>query len=317
MIVHRWMRLGGAALCFFLLQSFATASDFLNLGDGANGFGNSNACDGPCWHWTGGVEATYLDPNFHATGNPDADQALTRVDPGWTASPRIWLGAENDNGWGGRVRYWQLNVDEARFNITDFQPGNVADLNQDLKMYDIDAEATKDWNWDRWNLQLSFGGRYGSLERLVQANILDLTTSPANSQLYEFSNQVNAGGITGSIELTRQLGESPWELFGSFRGSALWGQCNAVFDARMNDGGPPVVDNGSAKFNADLTIWEAQAGVQWSKDVCWCRGTVVVRLAFEFQSWNWTVPGGNPGSGEIFDPGVDLYGLAFGLGFTR
>ncbi len=63
---------------------------------------------GPYWHWTGGVEATYLDPRFHASGNPQADTTLRTIDPGWTAAPRIWLGVENADCWGAQVRYWQL-----------------------------------------------------------------------------------------------------------------------------------------------------------------------------------------------------------------
>ena len=183
----------------------------------------------PCWHWTGGVEATYLDPRFHASGNPEADTTLRTIDPGWTAAPRIWLGVENADCWGAQVRYWQLDDQRHRFDITDVQPDTVFDGTQSLTMYDIDAELTKRWDSGCWGLAGSFGGRYGSLERLVTATGFG-TTAPADSFAFIFDNRTSAGGITGSIELSRRLGDSSWEVFGCFRASELWGETSAIFD---------------------------------------------------------------------------------------
>ncbi len=271
---------------------------------------------GPYWHWTGCVEATYLDPRFHASGNPEADTTLRTIDPGWTAAPRIWLGVENCNGWGSRVRYWQLSDEQSRFDITDFQPGSIFDASQTLKMYDIDLEGTKRMELGCWNLLGSFGGRFGSLERLVSASAFD-TSPPADSFVVHLNNQTNAGGITGAVELSRPIGIGCWEVFGLFRGSELWGDTNASFAMRENNNGTPSTNSFSGRFDADLTIWEAQVGLQCSKNVdCW-HGTVLARCAFEYQSWNWSVPGGNPGGGAILDPGVELYGVAFAVGFTH
>ncbi len=229
---------------------------------------------------------------------------------------RIWLGVENADCWGAQVRYWQLGDQRHRFDITDVQPDTVFDGTQSLTMYDIDAELTKRWESDCWGLWGSFGGRYGSLERLVTATGFG-TTAPADSFAFIFDNRTSAGGITGSVGISRHIGDSPWEVFGCFRGSELWGDTSAIFDQRANMGGTPTIDNFGARFDSNLTIWEAQTGVQCSKHVdCLC-GTVMVRCAFEYQSWNWSVPGGNPGSGAIFDPGVELYGVAFGVGFTH
>jgi hypothetical protein len=282
---------------------------------------HDNDCDhefdcGPNWHWIGGVEATYLDPRFHASGNPQADQSLKLVDPGWTAAPRIWLGMENSNGWGSRVRYWQLSDEQSRFDITNIQPSSVYDISQTLKMYDIDAEVTKRMELGSWNLLGSFGGRFASLARLDSASAFD-TTPPADTFEFLFNNQTNAGGITGSIEVSRPIGIGAWEVFGLFRASELWGNTNASFDMRENNNGTPSSNDFSDRFNSDLTIWEAQVGLQCSKYVECCGGMVLARCGFEYQSWNWTVPGGNPGGGGIFNPGVDLYGVAFAVGFTH
>lgn len=336
------VRYFAAVLCaswsLSLVASFAAGADqFADLSSAATGKaeagdvgythgpdgGCNHDCDcvhdcdcGPIWRWVGGVEATYLDPRFHSTGNPDADQALKTVDPGWTAAPRIWLGVENCNGWGARIRYWQLSDEQSRFDITDFQPGSIFDISQTLKMYDIDAEVTKRMDLGNWNLLGSFGGRFASLQRLVMASNFDIT-SPADSFIFLFNNQTNAGGVTGSVELSRPIGVGAWEVFGLFRGSALWGETDASFTMRENNNGTPSTNSGSGQLNTDLTIWEAQVGLQCSKYLECCHGTVLARCAFEYQSWIWTVPGGNPGQGAIFDPGVDLYGVAFAVGFTH
>ena len=270
---------------------------------------------GPIWHWTGGVEATYLDPRFHASGNPLADPGLRLVDPGWTAAPRIWLGIENTNGWGARTQYWQLFNDQTRLGITNFQPDSIFDVTETLKMYDIDAEVTKRMELGNWNILGSFGGRFGSLQRAVGTSGLN-AMSPADSFVYIFTNQTNAGGITGSLEMCRPIGIGSWEVFGLFRSSELWGETDALWGVRENNNGTPTSNSTRFRFASDLTIWEAQVGLQCSKNLG-CYGTVLARCAFEYQSWIWTVPGGNPGNGAVFNPGADLYGVVFAVGFTR
>ncbi|HEY2827820.1 MAG TPA: hypothetical protein VGJ04_09495 [Pirellulales bacterium] len=270
----------------------------------------------PCWSWNAGVEGTFLDPHFHNTDNPQANQALGLVDPGWSAAPRIWLGIENNSGWGARVRYWELGDSQSLFGIRDFQPGSIFDVTQSLNMYDIDVELTKQVDLGSWNLLGSFGGRFGSLDRLVRAGFLDLA-APANSMSFMFNNRVNAGGLTASLELSRPIGIAGLEVFGSFRASELWGDSDAFVAIRQNGAGTPSSTTFSDRFAADLTICEAQVGLQCSKQLAYCPGTVFARCAFEYQSWIWSVPGGSPGQGLIFDPGVDLYGVAFAIGFCH
>ena len=67
------------------------------------GCGDCNCCGEnfcvPYWRWIGAVEATYL----YVTQRQDPSSPL-----GWSPAPRIWLGVENCDGCGARVRYWQL-----------------------------------------------------------------------------------------------------------------------------------------------------------------------------------------------------------------
>jgi hypothetical protein len=295
--------------------SYALAEDDVSFNPNIASPNCAQACDGACWHWNAGVEGTFLDPKFHSTGNPNADTALALVDPGWTAAPRIWLGIENNSGWGARVRYWELGTDNSLLDDPNVMPGGTANIFQNLQMYDIDAELTKRFDIGAWNLLGSFGGRFGSLDRFDMANLFS-TAGPPNALSFEFNNRVDAGGITAALEISRPIGSWGLELFGSFRASELWGNSDAYF-AIHQTGGTPTNASFSDRFDADLTIWETQVGLQCAKQLASCQGEVFARCAFEYQAWVWTVPGGNPGPGNIFNPGVDLYGVSFAIGFQH
>ena len=59
------------------------------------------------WTTVAGAEATYLSLN-----SSSLERDTIRF--GFEAAPRIWLGLQNANGWGGQVRYWQLDADSVR-----------------------------------------------------------------------------------------------------------------------------------------------------------------------------------------------------------
>jgi hypothetical protein len=263
------------------------------------------------WHWVAGAEGTYLSPNFHhdVQFGPGTEHVL---DLGWEAAPRIWLGVENCNGWGARARYWQLDAERNRFGLSfdAITPGLLADFSQQLEMFDIDCELTRRIEVGHWTLLGSFGGRFGSLDRLFMGNSL-LTVPPANSEFISFETETNAGGITGSIEMSTPIGSGGLEAFGILRASPLWGTTTASVNARENMAGTPLSFSQTARVNTQLTIWEAQIGLQCTKQLASCQGTVFARCAFEYQSWNLSQ------LEEVTDPSVDLYGVAFAIGFTR
>jgi hypothetical protein len=242
-------------------------------------YGAGDCCP-RAWQWDAGVEGTFLDPHFHGTGNRNADAVLGIVDPGWTAAPRIWLGIQNDSGWGARVRYWELSDNEGRIGLTNVQPDTSIDIFQNLNMYDIDAELTKQFNLGCWKLLGSFGGCFGSLERFDMADFFS-TTGPPSSSTFQFNNRVDAGGITAGLEVSRPIGIGSLQVFGSLRASELWGNSNAFVAIHQ-----PPSNNGtlSDRFAADLTIWETQVGLQCSKQLAQNTGTVYARCAFEYQS---------------------------------
>lgn len=268
-------------------------------GDQSCGCDNECCCE-PRWHWTGGVEATYLDPNFHNSG------IFKLVDPGWTAAPRIWLGVENCNGWGARVRYWQLCANRTAFGI---QPAEdvLVDLSQSLDMYDIDCELTKRFDLGCWKLLGTFGGRYASLGGLLHLNVLDF---PDTSVFEVFDGLTTAGGLTFALELSRPIGCTGVEVFGTLRASPLWGNNRLNLRARVNNDGDLTSVDQRQESPTDLTIWEAQVGLQCSKYLACCCGTVFARGGFEYQSWVLS------DQGDVTST-TDLYGVAVAVGFTR
>ena len=174
-------------------------------------------------------------------------------------------------------------------------------------MYDIDAEVTRRVEVGHWSFVGSFGGRYASIDRLLAINDL-IVGPPANSEFFDLESQTSAGGLTGAIEMSTCLG-SGWEVFGILRASPLWGTTTGTVNARENMGGLGTTFSTSASANTELTIWEAQVGLQCTKLLACCQGSVFARCGFEYQSWN-----------ESFNEsstGVDLYGVAFAIGLTR
>ena len=71
-----------------------------------------------------GVEATYLRPQTHATSSRiDSLSGFTRFKYAdldqLEAAPRVWLGIENNRGWGVRARYWRLDANDAASDVDD------------------------------------------------------------------------------------------------------------------------------------------------------------------------------------------------------
>lgn len=310
------------------LVGFAEARDIgMNAARSTGGGGSeaSGCCDHDCdcsndcccerhCHWTGGVEATYLNPNFRreqglVDGQTQTDpfSIVNLVDPGWTAAPRIWLGVENCDGWGARMRYWQLCANRTAFGITP-EEDVLVDLSQNLDMYDIDCELTKRFDLGCWKLLGTFGGRYASLDRLLQFHVLDF---PDTSAFVAIDGQTNAGGLTAAMELSRPIGCTGVEAFGTLRVSPLWGSTRIATHVRTNDDGDLDSEDNWERGSTDLTIWEAQVGLQCSKYLECCCGTVFARCGFEYQAWI----SSNEEVGSLLD--TNLHGVAVAVGFTH
>ncbi len=259
-------------------------------------------CCQPVWRWTAGVEATYMDVVLRGVQNIGMD-----------AAPRIWLGVENCNGWGGRMRYWQISASEFFVNAaltSSPSPTDVFDQLFDLNLYTIDLEATKRGEFGDWDWLAFLGGRYVGYKNEIVTDISDTTFS----NVFVDDIHAQAGGITTGIEASRSIGWGPLAVYGGVRVSPLWGNSDNFHVARFNSTGSPTTQITGTATDLDLTIWEVQVGLQCSKYIACCNGTVFGRVGFEYQAWDFY---NNTNQAAVPLHDLDLYGVAVSLGITR
>jgi hypothetical protein len=261
-----------------------------SCGDTSCDFG-CGGCD-PCCRpggAIGGAEISFL--KFHESlGTVGADG--TDLEGDYDPAYRLWAGYQGSDGLGFRVRYWE-------FNHTISGASNVAGRTDALGVdaYILDAEFFDSMNLGcNWDATWFSGFRYMEFDHLRQST-LNTTGAVANSS--EFDNA--AYGLTLGGELRRCIGAG-LAGFINTRGSVLFGD-QSEYD-----------ENGLVDSELDnlYYIWEAQAGVQWTRELE-MGGYLFARAAAEVQYWNNIV--GEP----IFDGGeaVGFGGVSFSAGVIR
>ena len=176
-----------------------------------------------------------MDAHFGcASGQPFRNQLaaseFSSIENRFDAAPRVWLGFENDCGWGIRAQYWRYSASDSTYNVNVgppllFNMDNIAG-DSSLTAYDIDLELTRRVDYRCWDLLESLGVRYGDLQREEKFSAYSTTNNTfvsANS-----TRNVQGTGLTGGLEARRPLGECGFGLFLSGRGSVLFGNNDAV-----------------------------------------------------------------------------------------
>ena len=188
----------------------------------------------------------------------------------------------------------------------------------------------------KWKIDGSFGARHANISSrsdflafgvFTTGNFINLTLQDG----FYF----NGDGGTGAINLRRQLGDSPFTFFSSFRGSYLGGHSTSF---GRSDGtvasspSAPLVGAATvtrADADAELDIWEYQVGLQMDFPLRFVPANAFFRTALEYQKWDVDGPptGGAGFGGTIGElttnsfasagiGGANLVGLALGAGFT-
>ena len=279
--------------------------------------------DQPFWTWQAGAEATYL--SLEMRDIEESSPFDFEVPFGFEAAPRIWLQAENVNGWGGQVRYWQYDAEETVSAVVSevITAGITADFNVDqtavAEMYAVDAEVTRGFQLGNFDMMASLGGRHAAIGAESTASIF-LISGPSlfNSGAFHRTDDFHGGGLTASLAGVLPLGDSPWSLFGNVRGSFLWGHEHRAGRTTLKTDAIVVSSSTSLLVDdAQLGILELQAGGQWEHPLAFNRGLVFARLAFEYQNWNTTatLPPGPLSGDSLLD--ADLYGISFAAGLER
>jgi hypothetical protein len=267
--------------------------------------------DGPGWSFLAQAEATYLKML------PDATSSFVNgrrfdVSLPFEAAPRVAAGLVRDDGWGVQSRFWTFDAQgsESRM-ITPLQYG-IAVVDTDL--YSVDLEMLRAVHWERWSAQATLGGRHASFGRhAMTAPALELGGGAVVGGTIDHWSDFNGGGLTASLLLARDLGESNWQVFGSGRGFALWGTEHRRVESHIVNS--TLFNNYSSEsFDADLAGAEVQVGLQWSHALSQWHGTVFFRSAFEYQHWNTHA---EDAAGKDSDLDADFYGVAFSVGFAH
>jgi len=227
----------------------------------------------------GGVDIAMLKPHL---GTPEL--AGTELLPtfGCEVSPRLWLGYETCDGFGGRARFWIFDHTaeggDALFNATQGQMG----LTSSVEAATVDLEFTQEASFRRWNLGLFGGMRYGKSGQRIGLQA-------SNAERLAADLDFEGIGPTLGLDARRPVGCRGFALVGSLRGSFLFGSTRAgIHDPGnlLEDLIGIPADDIRLRFNDHfMQTWETQLGIEWTRRTC-CGNRFLVRGALEAQVWD-------------------------------
>lgn len=278
--------------------------------------------------WTFGGGIYIMRPFFES--NPAfilfGDRGAQQVNFSQHASvtPLTWIGFTWDSGWGFRARWFEYSstgradatVDSSTttaFSLGGIPlPYNVIDASSNLNVNVFDFESTYQVDLDRWTLLTSGGVRYAHMSQWSQVLGLDNTGSTlASTTAYHNFNGV---GPTIAFEGRRRIGDFGFALYGSARGSILFG--SSVQNATYTDISPSEI-GGSNSQACLLTIGEFELGAEWRRKIG--RYSIFTQTGIMGQVW---FGGGNASEGQslisnYIIPGVAQSNFGFFGGVVR
>ncbi len=292
-----------------------------------------NSADGSCcapFGLSAGAEATFLKPSFQNSNDFGFDSNF-RLE----AAPRVWLQWQNQNGWGLRARYWNLDAQQQLNAAEDFGDSVVAaSIQQTLDVYAVDLELTRNFTVRNTNFCASFGARNGRLQDRTNAHlsVFDLAGGGGDdaSAILEQANRTLSGtGFTMGLGIRRPIMQSRLAAVCNLRGSVLWGGNKLDVSGTVIEVLPVGVGdldlNDFQQFNflgsngKGMWIGEIQAGGEWNTpiDRAFRGGNAIMRVMFEGQWWN--LPGVSTGGGGpvTADQLYQFVGFTAMAGFIR
>jgi len=307
--------------------------------------------------WFAGAEATVLNVYARSGGRITASFSDTTapgvatfatvdgngVNDAFAVGPRIWGGRQFGENWAIVGRYWELEATDASAppapnpNIPNTGT-NFATIfeNDRAHLRTADLELVRSFRPGKWKIDGTLGARHAHLSSrsdflafgvFTTGNFINLTLQNG----FYFDGE----GGTSALYLRRQIGESPFSLFGSFRGSYLGGRTTSFGRAAgsvASSPSAPLVGAATvtrARADAECDIFEFQAGMQADYALKRLPASAFFRCAFEYQNWDVDAPptggagfGGTIGeltTNSFASAGIGhayLYGVVLGTGFT-
>jgi hypothetical protein len=274
--------------------------------------------------------------------------------------PRISGGVISDSGWGTRVDWFLFDhgADSRMLSSTDStlatavssapvfgvpgftSPGSVARqfkvfndrlaFTDDLRLYTLDWELTRELRLGAWRLLAAGGVIYGNIVADYTATRVNAGTSQQGTTkvvLQEDSDTVLAGhnfggvGPVGGLDVRRPLGGSGLALYGSVNAFCLFGdekldnyQQNTQQRQTTPAGGKTtqstviVISHGEVGRHDSRPVGELELGLEWARAV----GPVQVFLRTGLTAQKWF----DSGSATVEDGDLTFFGLTLTGGIS-
>jgi hypothetical protein len=243
-------------------------------------------------------------------------------------SPRVWLGYFGDSGAGVRARYWQYdhNADPLSLvatpttfpgvsavtvifpsAISTAAPGDVLSVGSGLEVHTLDIEGAMRNEVMGINMLVSAGFRWASMEQNFDSVVIGAGQIPTGA--LNWTRNFEGGGLTAAADAKKRIGGSAFAVFGSARGSLLYGE-KELRRSVFGDVTPPSAATPpfAVLENADEVsgIFELALGGEWSRQTK-NFGNFFVRGTYETQLWT------AAGAPTLTFLGFDGVSLAFGF----
>ena len=275
-------------------------------------------CNAPCAFrdgWYAGAEAVWAKPYLQynlayvvaeSSTGPGNLNTLTNTEGyfeyDFAITPRIWIGYENECGFGIRARYWRFdeNAREIAFigpnasvvPTVVSSPSGINDevvLGQSLELHVADIEATQRFNWCCTDVQFAFGVRIARIEQnTFEDGIYPSRGSPTQIDFGSRRTTFDGAGPTVAFDLHRPIGCTGFAFLGGARAAILLGRFDSTFDGQTNQTIDNVVTvNRSHVFGSQTVVracGEANFGIEW-KHCLDCGAELFANCMIEGQAW--------------------------------
>ena len=315
--------------------------------DACDGCPDCHCCGDPCVFpcgWYVGAEAVWARPYFqhntaYATevfstntqGNENIAFTETPFHYDFEITPRIWVGYENECGFGVRARYWQFDHQSNEITLRDPEvadvvlpvliagtsnvppitgrTGDVITIQSSLEMHVIDLEGTQRFKWCCTDAQVALGIRIARIQQSYDA-YLERSSNNNFAESGDFlrhSTKFEGAGPTMALDLRRPVCCGGWSVFGGARGAILFGKTDESFSYEVTTFGEGIsvqdvqLDRSEYEVRA---VGEIRLGVEWSHCLE-CGAELFAQASVEGQIWE--------GVGNSLDQSSDLGLLGFGL----
>jgi hypothetical protein len=272
--------------------------------------GCGDGCCNPTGYWTISGGIYYMRPFIGSNpaiftssgiGTPLIINHQADFSQRFNVAPTANLGYTFGNGWGIRGHWDQFSsngsssanvpaggsIFPASGNPIVGTPGPASALaSSNVRLSVFDLESTYTSTWGQWSYLVGGGLRYAAIKQSYE---LDVT--PTGGALNFFTAEHNFSGLgpTAAFEARRQIGCSCISVYGTVRGSLLfgWGSQNSVSGI---NGAETIAGGGSSA--SVIPIGEGEVGIEASHS--WGRFRVFVQFGVVGQVW-WGV--GNASTG--------------------